>query len=100
MVRGSTPTFTFKLPMAVSSLKSLDVVFVQNGASVLSFGLERMVFEDNCVSFTLEQEETLLFSAGSSAEVQLKAVTENGEVLMSDIRKTHVRKKYPEDIIK
>lgn len=98
MVRGSTPTFTFKLPMSVSSLKSLDVIFIQNGKTVLSFGLERMIFEDNCVSFTLEEAETFLFCAGSNAEIQLKAVTENGDILISDTRKTHVRKKYPEDI--
>lgn len=98
MVRGSTPTFTFKLPMSVSTLKSLDVVFIQNGKTVLSFGLERMTAQDNLVSFTLEEAETFLFSPGSSAEIQLKAVTANGDILISDTRKTHVRKKYPEDI--
>lgn len=98
MVRGSASAFTFKLPMNVSSLKSLDAIFLQNGASVFSFGLERMAAHDNCVSFTVEDEETLLFSEGSDAEIQLKAVTSDGDVLLSDIRKTRIVEKLSEDI--
>lgn len=97
MVRGSTPTFTVLLPIDVSNLSSLVFNFVQDGSRILSFGLERLATNGKEVSFVLSEEETLAFSADSMAEMQIKLETVYGEIMLSDIRKILVKKKYPED---
>lgn len=98
MVRGSTPTFTILLPTDVSNLSSILVTFVQNGKHKMSFGFDRIVSSGKEISFELTEEETLTFSCDGAAEMQIRLETREGAVLISDIRRIPIRKKYPNDL--
>ncbi len=98
MVKGTTPTFCFALPFNTSSISYIQAVFVQNNDCILTVEDDRMTFDGYNVKFTLEEWETLSFAPNEPAEIQLSVSTYDGQVLVSDIRKTAVRKKYPEDI--
>lgn len=97
MRRGSTPTFTISLPLDSSRFKDITVSMVQNGKNILSLPFSRITKDANKISFKLTEDETLLFEEGSNAELQLRAVETLGNVLISDVNKIAITKKYPED---
>ncbi len=98
MVKGSTPTFTIKLPVHTDIINYIQVVFVQENTCSLIVDTDRMVLDGYFASFTLEEWETLEFAPGVIADLQFSLSTKDGKVYVSDIRKVAVQKKYPEDI--
>ena len=98
MRRGSTPTFNINMPAHSSSFTSVSVVFVQNGKVILTIENDALSFDDYTISFTLSEEQSFMFEAGQNAELQLRAKTTLGQVLVSDIKQIAILKKYPEDI--
>ena len=98
MVKGSTPTFTLKLPVHTDIVNAITVIFVQDNGGSLMLDTERMTFDGYFVTFQLEEWETLEFTPGVIADLQFTFATTDGNVYVSEIRKVAVRKKYPEDI--
>lgn len=98
MVKGSTPTFTLKLPVHTDIISDIQVVFVQENTCSLIVEADRMAFDGYFASFTLEEWETLEFAPGVIADLQFSLTTNEGKIYVSDIRKVAVKKKYPEDI--
>ena len=98
MRRGTTPTFTVKMPSSSSYYTDITVTFVQNREVILTLPFSRLTLRNNTVSFQLTGEETMLFEPECNAEIQLRAEERFGNVLVSDISRLAVRKKYPEDI--
>ncbi len=98
MRRGSTPTFTVNMPAHSSCFSRVTVVFVQNGKVVLTIENEDLIFNDYNLTFTLSEDQSFMFEAGHIAELQLRAVTNLGQIVVSDIKQIAVTKKYPEDI--
>ena len=98
MRRGSTPTFTVNMPAHSSCFSDVTVVFVQNGNVILTIGNEDLSFDGYSLTFTLSEEQSFMFEAGHIAELQLRAQTTLGQVLVSDIKQIAIMKKYPEDI--
>ncbi len=99
MVKGSTPTFTLKLPVHTDMLSAIQVIFVQGNTCSLTIDSDRMTFDGHFVTFTLEEWETLEFAPGVIADLQLSLTTNEGKIYVSDIKRVAVKKKYPEDIV-
>lgn len=97
MRRGSTPTFTFSLPIDSSRFTDITASMVQNGKNILSLPSSRISKDGKIISFKLTEKETFLFDEGSNAEIQLRAVENLGNILISDVKKIAITKKYPED---
>ena len=98
MVKGSTPTFTLKLPVHTDSITYMQVVFVQGNECKLIVESDRIKYRTDCAVFTLEEWETLEFIPGEIAEIQVSFSTNAGQVFVSDIKKLAIQKKYPEDL--
>ncbi len=98
MVKGSTPTFTLKLPIHTSAINFIQVMLVQENGHSLTVEGDRMTYNGYYASFTLEDWETLEFIPGIVADLQFTLGATDGNVYVSDIRKIAVKKKYPEDI--
>lgn len=96
MVRGSTPTFTCDLGTDSALFPSISATFVQEDTLTLLLPHDRMTLDGESVSFSLSEEETLAFAPGT-AELQLRVATEDGTILLSDIRRVAVRRRLPED---
>lgn len=84
MIRGTTPTHTFTLPMQASNLTECYITYAQDGETILEKDLEDLTQTGNTVSFTFTQAETLLFKTNVPTEIQL-AVKMQGNVLRSEI---------------
>lgn len=85
MIRGTTPTFTFDLPLDTKSLKEIRVVFAQCNEVLLTKTVSDCKIEERSFSVTLTQEETFLFCKNSCIQVQVRVLTNSGEALASEI---------------
>lgn len=81
--RGTTPTHVFYLPVHVSNFIDLTVTYRQCGREVIKKRNEDCHVEENIISVTLTQEESLSFLPDKIAKAQLKVLTDGGEVLAS-----------------
>lgn len=95
MTRGSTPTFVFTLPSDTSVYSDIDIYFAQNGSVILDVTQAALTLSGNEVSFTMTEEESLKFTASVPAEIQIRLVTKDGRIFISEIRRIAVLKRYP-----
>lgn len=85
MIRGTTPTHTFRLSIETSTISQLRITYVQLGKTVLEKIEEDARLGEKSISVTLTQEESMGFRAGTDVEIQLKVLTTVGTVLASPV---------------
>ena len=92
MYRGTTPTFSFSLPMDSSTITALNLCFAQQNTIVLEKTLADCTREGNTLHVRLTEQETLLFDARKGmVEMQLRVGC--GETKMaSNIMQVSVKK--------
>ena len=64
MYRGTTPTFTFTLPIECETISRLSVAFKQGGKLLFERCLPDVTMSGNVLSCTLTEEETLQLRVG------------------------------------
>lgn len=92
MIRGTTPTHTFRLSIDANTITELRITYVQLGKTVVEKTEKDVKMGEKSISLTLTQEESLEFRAGSAVEVQLKVLTNVGTVLASPVISLNVDK--------
>ena len=80
MIRGSTPTHVFRLPISTELIKALRITYVQKQKTVLEKTEQDVTMDGTTISLRLTQEETLAFNAECRVKIQLKVLTVNEEV--------------------
>ena len=99
MFRGSAPTHTFTLPEDVGVLKKIIIVYAQEDVEILRKTEQDCEINGNKVRLKLTQGETLLFDFNKNMQIQMKAVTEDGTPLISNIIKKDVRKCLIDEVV-
>lgn len=69
MYRGTTPTFTFTLPIECETISMLSVAFKQGGELLFERGLPDVTMSGNVLSCTLTEEETLQLRGDTEGRV-------------------------------
>lgn len=81
MYRGTTPTFTFNLPIKANTITKLSVAFRQAASPVFfEKGLDDCTVSENAISCTLTEEETLKLIAGCQLQIQLRIGVEEARM--------------------
>lgn len=102
MIKGTTPTLQFNLPIDTSTLKAAEVMvrYVDNNKEVTIIKtLDECDATENTITAMLTQEETLKIPAPSIVEVQLRVLTVENVALASDIFTTTVKRLLKEGVI-
>ncbi len=99
MIRGTTPTHTFLLPFEASEIRTLHVCYAQRGAVVLDKTKEDCTLEGNAVRVRLTQEDTLRFVAGDRVQIQLRVLTNEGDVFASRLLGAGVEDTLCEEVL-
>lgn len=102
MIRGTTPTLQFNLPIETSTIKAVEVMvrYVDNNKEVtIVKTIEDCEFGDKTITTRLTQEETLQLPAPSNVEVQLRVLTVDDVALASVIFTTTVKRLLKEGVI-
>lgn len=73
MYRGTTPTFSFELPIQASTLTKLSITFRQPGGESIEKTLNDVTRSGQTVTVTLTEAETLSLKAARTLDIQLRA---------------------------
>lgn len=85
MIRGTTPTHTFKLPFNTDIIKSVRIIYSQCNCKILHKNTEDMNIKDDTITLKLTQEETLRFKYGMPVKIQLRILTTSDDAMNSNI---------------
>lgn len=90
MVRGTTPTHTFSIPLPSSSLENLWLTYAQDGEIILNKDLNDVTLTDvgttACkATIKLTQAETMLFHPNTETEIQVSILTSDNAMRSSII---------------
>ena len=102
MIKGTTPTLQFNLPIDTSTIKAAEVMvrYVDNNKEVtIVKTLDECVATGNTITAMLTQEETLQLPAPSNVEIQLRVLTVDDVALASVIFTTTVKRLLKEGVI-
>ena len=99
MIRGSTPTHVFRLPISTELIKALRITYVQKQKTVLEKTEQDVTMDGTTISLRLTQEETLAFNAECRVKIQLKVLTVNEDVLASRITEVFVEQVLNEEVL-
>lgn len=92
MIRGTTPTHIFKLPIDTSTIRQLRITYAQYGKTVLEVTEANVTMVDQEVRYRLSQEDTLQFKLPAQVEVQIKVMTVDSNVMASPVMTLNVEK--------
>ena len=99
MKRGTTPTHIFTLPVDTGLLSNIRIIYAQHGNPILVKEGNSCQLEDNTVTVKLSQEETFRFDHRTFVEIQLRALTKDGEAMNSDIIKADVYRCLDDEVL-
>ena len=87
MIRATTPThiFTIESDIDLNTAKNIRVTYAQNGLVVLDKGKNDLSITEKTLTYSLSQEDTLLFKAGAPIDIQITVKTDTDIVLKSGI---------------
>ena len=85
MIRGTTPTLQFTLPIDTSTLSCMYVTLAQRGLVVAEKDLTECDCDGADVSCKLTQDDTLRINALYPVEIQVRVKTTGGDALASQI---------------
>lgn len=85
MIRATTPTHTFNLPIDTSTIKSLLVTYKQGDSIVLEKTKDDCTLTGSTVKLILSQEETKLFSV-ERVKIQLRVLTNDNVSMASKVK--------------
>ena len=85
MIRGTTPTLKFLIPFDTSLLATAYITLAQNDEVILEKELTECECGGRYLSVRLKQEDTLKLQCDCKTEIQVRAKTQEGDSLASDI---------------
>ena len=85
ITQGTTPTFSFTLPLEAAQLKNFFVTFRQSGKNMLEKRISDCVKSEYTVSTTLSQKETFLFSTDQGVQMQVRLSDKAGNAFASPV---------------
>ena len=91
MIQATTPTLLFKFSVDLSLVSQWRICWAQEGKENLIKTEQECTVDNNQVIYVkLTQEETLAFDSRKLVKIQAKALTQDGNVIASAEKKTHI----------
>lgn len=83
MYRGTTPTFTFDLPIEADTITAASVVFRQAGSVDIEKSLADCAADGQTLTVSLTEEETLSLRSGTVTPLEIQLRIGVGDVRMA-----------------
>lgn len=99
MIRGTTPTHTFKLPFDTSMVKDVRITYAQDGVVVAEKLLADCTLQGTEIITKLTQEETLKFYEKRQVDLQLRVLTTTGDAMATPIYSIPARDVLNEEVL-
>ena len=91
MIRGTTPTHTFKLPFDVDNIKSVMIIYAQKDREILCKETADCTLKDDVITTTLTQEDTFRFNHRDHVHIQVRLLTNSGTAMASEPKVVNVK---------
>lgn len=99
MIRGTTPTHTFKTDISLLDCTVVYLTYKQNGSKIVEKTKEDLTITEDQVVVTLSQKETLGFEEGVTVEIQFRVGFADGSRAASNIMSAPVKRILKDGII-
>ena len=99
MIRGTTPTHRFTLPIDTGLLRCVRIIYAQNDEVIFIKDTGDCTLEENTIAVTLTQEETFMIDCHKYLQIQIRALTLNDEALASQVLRVEVEKCLDSEVI-
>jgi hypothetical protein len=99
MIRGTTPTHTFNLPLDVSLIKEIKIIYAQSDIQLFCKRKSDCVLEGTTVKTTLSQEETFKFDCKKMVQIQIRALTTDGRAPATEVILVPVDKCLDDEVL-
>lgn len=84
MTRGTTPSYVITIK-GMDSLDGMSIeVDIKQGSALIKFDKDEVVIDEDTISISLTQEQTLTLSTGT-AKLQVRGITQSGIAWASNI---------------
>lgn len=102
MIKGTTPTLHFNIPIDTNTIKSAEIVlqYVDNNKTVtIERTLEECTIGEKFIEAMLTQEETLALPAPAIAKAQIRVLTLEGVAMASMPFEVSIKELLKESVI-
>ena len=99
MIRGTTPTHVFKLPFDTGIIKTLRIIYAQDGKVKMTKTETDCTLDGENVTTKLSQEETLKFRSGTPVEIQMRVLSKGEDAMASKIVRVRVEEVLSDEVI-
>lgn len=99
MIRGTTPTHTFSLPLDASQIKRIKIIYAQGDKQLFCKEADDCVMSGDTIQTTLTQEETFMFDCKNMVQMQIRVLTVDGEAITSDEMYATVNKCLDDEVM-
>lgn len=99
MIKGTTPTHIFTLPFGAETIKTIQIIYAQNGVEKLTKSNADCALEGNSVSVKLTQEDTFAFADDACVEVQVRVLTMGNDALASRVMRVHCHECLSDEVL-
>ena len=100
MIRGTTPTHVYTLPIETALLRELKIIYAQADKILFEKKAAHCEMTEKTASVTLTQEETFSFDCKLPVQIQARALTVDGVALASPIMLVSVEKCLDNEVLK
>jgi hypothetical protein len=99
MIRGTTPTHTFKLPFDSFMIKDVRVIYAQNDVEVFHKDIYECELDGNELRVTLTQSDTLKLNHRCTVQIQVRVLTTDDVAMASNISTISVGQCLNDEVI-
>lgn len=99
MIKGTTPTHVFMIPLLESEIKTVEITYSQDDKEILQKHTEDCVIEDGAVTVKLSQEETFAFDHKKRIQCQIRILTTSNEVQSSKVKLLTVEQCLSDEVL-
>lgn len=89
--RGTTPKLVFTLPFNTDLIDKIYITFQQKYRKAIEKDITVCNFEDNKVTLTLTQYDTLTFVSNYPVNIQIRALLKDGSAVASKLIEKRVK---------
>ena len=99
MIRGTTPTICFELPIVIEQIEECWLTIAQRGEEIITKTKDDLEFDGEKYTVRLTQEETLRLNDNQYAKIQLRLRTTGNDALASDVVQVDVHEILKDGVI-
>lgn len=100
MIRGTTTTHIFNIPLEASDIKDVKVTYSQGNEIVITKKKKDCTIEDNTIAIALSQEDTFKFDSSQHVKIQLRVLTDKDHVMSSKVMTISVGACLDDEVLK